>query len=462
MKLGPALPGDKFGLTIAEQLIVMKNDCSAPFYQLLCAAATQQAALLEVVARAARARGGDANTQENGEPGVRKDALDPRVMLFNSTSIKAEFDGDNTDHLDILMDCVTYSSKLRRVELRVTNEGSTAFEQTDVFVRTPDAPDSTLGDQDAIASQAKVASGEVHKGHATPELQNKDCCVVLYASKIKKLPEGFETFWGKFASFSFKNNLTLEELKLPDSIKVLPASCLEMCRELKSFQFHNTVTTIKDGAFRACSKLGPHVEVPDSVTEMEDRAFDGCSSLESIKLSINTPAIGFFAFWGCIKLKSITIPVSVTRIEEASFKSCLSLTSIQVPKNVVSIGEEAFEECETLEKATISGATTIGDRAFTKCVALTSVTMPKVISIGSGAFKDCTGLTNVTIPGTVEVISSETFAGCTSLTEITIPASVTEVAPDAFKGCLNLRRGEQSRAQDFPVAFAACTSTACF
>jgi hypothetical protein len=48
------------------------------------------------------------------------------------------------------------------------------------------------------------------------------------------------------------------------------------------------------------------------------------------------------AFYGCSSLESITIPESVTSISDRAFCDCSSLTSITIPKSVTNIGKNAF------------------------------------------------------------------------------------------------------------------------
>ena len=150
--------------------------------------------------------------------------------------------------------------------------------------------------------------------------------------------------------------------------------------------------------------------------------------------------IKVLAFWECSNLTNINIPSSVTNIEEAAFYGCSSLTSINIPSSVTSIGKEAFWGCSNLTSINIpSSVTSIGEYAFGLCSNLTSINIPQsVTSIGKSVFIDCRGLTSVNIPDSVKSIGEGAFANCSNLTDINIPSSVTSIGEAAFYGCSHL------------------------
>ena len=199
------------------------------------------------------------------------------------------------------------------------------------------------------------------------------------------------------------------------------------------------ITTIGDKAFGGCSNLQT-IKLPDSVTTIGDNAFNDCSNLQTIKLPDSVTSIGNYAFYDCTSLTSVTISDSVTSIGGYAFCDCSSLTSVTIPDSVTSIGYGAFKGCSSLTSVTIPDSiTSIEIHAFSGCRSLTSITIPdSVTSIRYDAFYGCTSLTSITIPDSVTSIGSSAFSGCSSLTSVTIPDSVTSIGSSAFSGCSSL------------------------
>ena len=148
------------------------------------------------------------------------------------------------------------------------------------------------------------------------------------------------------------------------------------------------------------------VEIPDSETQIEARAFEGCKRIVNVIIPESVTEIGHDAFMGCSSLINITVPDSVTRIWDGAFSGCSALTSVLIPSSVA----------------------VIRDRAFNGCSALTSVGFPDSLTwIGAHAFQHCCSLASVTIPDSVERIANWSFFECMQLT-LTAPARLLHQA----------------------------------
>ena len=94
--------------------------------------------------------------------------------------------------------------------------------------------------------------------------------------------------------------------------------------------------------------------IPDSVTEIGELAFQGCTSLQYIVIPDTATEIGWRAFEDCSGLQSIVIPDSVTEIRDSAFRCCTSLQSIEIPDSVRLVGIDVFRDCISLQSITIS------------------------------------------------------------------------------------------------------------
>ncbi len=204
--------------------------------------------------------------------------------------------------------------------------------------------------------------------------------------------------------------------------------------------------------------------IPDTITNIENYAFEGCSGLTSVTIPNTVISIGNYAFRRCQGLTSITIPNSVTSIGDCAFSVCSGLTSIAIGNSVTSIGNLAFDSCVNLTSITLPLLlTSLGSGVFMDCHGLTSITIPNsVTSLNSRAFFNCTGLTSIVLPLSLTIIDENVFENCTGLVSVTIPDSVTSIEYYAFAGCsglTNLVVGKSVRIIDM-CAFQNCNSLA--
>ncbi len=100
-------------------------------------------------------------------------------------------------------------------------------------------------------------------------------------------------------------------------------------------------------------------------------------------------------------ITTVSLDSRTTEINQYAFNGCSSLTSITIPESVKSIGDNAFRNCKSLTSVGFrdnSQLTSIGDSAFEQCSSLTSITIPDgVTSIGGDAFYQCSSLNEVTV-----------------------------------------------------------------
>ena len=237
---------------------------------------------------------------------------------------------------------------------------------------------------------------------------------------------------------SFRNQKN-ESYIIPDSVTDIGDGAFGGCSSLPNIVIPNSVTSIGDYAFSDCRSLS-NIVIPDSVTAIGDSAFSDCCSLSNIVIPDSVTAIGDSAFSGCSSLSNIVISDSVTAIGDFAFSDCRSLPNIVIPNSVTRIGDYAFSFCSSLPNIVIpNSVTSIGDFAFSDCRSLSKIVIPdSVTAIGDYAFEYCSSLPNIVIPNSVTSIGDFAFSDCRSLSKIVIPDSVTAIGDYAFEYCSSL------------------------
>ncbi len=296
-----------------------------------------------------------------------------------------------------------------------------------------------------------------------------------YCSKLTSisLPKGITSIG--YMAFYYCSNLT--SVIIPDNVTRIYSYAFGYCSSLTSVVMGKSVTNIEGYAFWDCNNLkevivkdiaawcgisfsdsesnplhyAKHLygadgveikdlEIPNSVINISNWAFSGCSGLTSITIPSSAESIGKYAFHNCTGLTSVTIGSGMTSIGDQAFYNCSSLTSITIPNSVTSIGDYAFYNCSSLTSITLPESLTIIDYGvFHACSSLTSVTIPNSVKEIKGmAFRVCEKLTSVTIPNSVTSIDYSVFQECTGLTSVVIGNSVTSIGSGAFRDCSSL------------------------
>ena len=201
---------------------------------------------------------------------------------------------------------------------------------------------------------------------------------------------------------------------------------------------NNGINSISDYAFSGADVLR-NIYIGEGVTKLNERAFQECSSLMFLKISISVPSIADYAF-RYVPITDVHISNTVTSIGKEAFALCQDLKTVSIGDGVTTIGENAFHDCEALSSVTIGKSVSlIGYGAFDECKSLTSIDIPdSVTHIGDYAFSN-TSLCYVDIPNGVTVIGDRAFSG-TSLITVVIPDSVTDIGSYTFTYCNKLTR----------------------
>ena len=107
------------------------------------------------------------------------------------------------------------------------------------------------------------------------------------------------------------------------------------------------VIGIGERAFSVCSLIS--VTLPNSITELCKSAFDGCQDLTNVTIPDSVTEIGSATFNICTSLTDVNIPNSVDKIDTNAFYGCVNLTDITIPDSIKTINYGAFDYCEKIK-----------------------------------------------------------------------------------------------------------------
>ena len=101
---------------------------------------------------------------------------------------------------------------------------------------------------------------------------------------------------------------------------------IDDCSTLVEVVLNDGLQRIGGSAFARCISL-IRIDIPPSVTVIDDFAFSYCTALEEVVLHEGLKTIGGSAFIGCRSLIHIVIPRSVTAIGENAFNGSGNITT---------------------------------------------------------------------------------------------------------------------------------------
>ena len=133
-----------------------------------------------------------------------------------------------------------------------------------------------------------------------------------------------------------------------------------------------------------------HVVIPDQycakpITVLYDKLFAGHGEIEDIRFPDTVTDLGEFVFDGCTALKHVELPASLKYLWGQSFARC-EAEEIILPDKISTIPPYAFKDCRNLRKVVCgSGLKKIYGGAFSGCTRLTELICGKNVEISDDA-----------------------------------------------------------------------------
>lgn len=238
---------------------------------------------------------------------------------------------------------------------------------------------------------------------------------------------------------------SLTEVTLPNNLTNISEHAFSYCKALKSIRIPDSVTTIENHAFSTCQGVA-EIITGTNLSEIGKQAFYGIAYDGVFKRNVtvdlsksqNLEFIGEKAF-SLSAITSIDIPDSVTTIEQYAFSGCQNLAEVKLPKGLTEIAPYAFNNTAIESIEIPETVLSIGECAFRYCNLKKVVIPHSVKTIDKSAFSGSKSLTAVDISGNPTLIGTPFSSGWIDITHVHIPAYTS---PSDFAGQYGLPEDE--------------------
>lgn len=232
-------------------------------------------------------------------------------------------------------------------------------------------------------------------------------------------------------------------LEIPDNVQIITGDAFHDCSGIETVQIGKGVKSIGGNAFVNCDSLKKVIYNNES-TAIASNGFN-CKNWTEIEINDDSKTFKVIdnVLYSYDLSKIIKVPTgykgnfemidSVENIGNWSFFGCTKLRKVKFGSNIKNINAGAFWSCTSLEEVeNLDKAKTIEANAFHNCPKLNNVVINEdVNSIGGNAFVECLALKTVTIdsPKIVKNITSANSCGCLVryVNTIYIKESITEI-----------------------------------
>ncbi len=245
-------------------------------------------------------------------------------------------------------------------------------------------------------------------------------------------------------------------LEIREGTKKIAADACMGEKKITSVIMPEGITHIDYGAFSNCGL--ENINLPESLTVIDQLAFYQCSNLTKIKIGPNVKKISYQAFIRCSALATVEFSEGLEIIGQSAFESCTEIKEISIPNSVKTIEGWAFYDCNKLENLDLgNGVERIEQDAFCDCNIIKVIMPNSLNTLGWRAFADSYKLTNVVLSENLKIIPAEIFRSA-AIEEIVIPDKVTAIFDGAFKKCDDLKeiRFGKNVTKFYEEAFSGC------
>lgn len=200
------------------------------------------------------------------------------------------------------------------------------------------------------------------------------------------------------------------------------------------------VTRIGVDAFKDCAGLTGELIIPDTVIEIEDKAFVGCNFTGALILPDSLIKIGEYVFFDSGFTGELHLPEKLARIGASAFSKTGFTGRLILPEELTFIGSNAFYDCEFTGDLLIPDSVRrLGQGVFQRTKFTGKLTLSKELTeIEREVFSGCGFTGELTIPDTITRIGQNAFEYCNFTGELVLPAGITSIGAWVFYECSGL------------------------
>lgn len=174
-----------------------------------------------------------------------------------------------------------------------------------------------------------------------------------YASNLTTIDKG-----------AFRDCTSLTAIDLPNSVTTIDELAFSGANNLKTITIGMGLQSMGAEVFSDCSSLESIAYNATHCNSFGSMVWEGTGNdAKTLTIGSNVEVIPSRAFENLKGFTSVTLPNSLTEINDNAFNGC-SLTSITIPNNVTEIDAEAFQNCPLTTLVLGSKVNSIGSNAF--------------------------------------------------------------------------------------------------